>query len=70
MAGILPIGERKITPNWLPYIRVTDPTAAAARAEQLGGRILLPASPDIRNGSVAVIADPGGAAVALQRWPI
>ena len=70
VAGIIAIGERKINPNWLPYIRVNDPTELATRAEQLGGRILLRASPDIRNGSVAVVADPGGAAVALQRWPI
>ncbi len=70
VAGIIPIGERKIRPNWLPYIRVNDPAQMATRAEQLGGRILLSASPDIRNGSVAVVTDPGGAAVALQKWPI
>jgi predicted enzyme related to lactoylglutathione lyase len=70
VAGIIAIGERDITPNWLPYIRVDDPLATAARAEQLGGRILMRASPDIRNGSVAVVTDPSGAAMALQRWPI
>jgi hypothetical protein len=41
----------------------------AARTEQLGGRILVPVSPDLRNGSVAVVADSGGAAIALQKWP-
>jgi len=70
VAGIIAIGERDITPNWLPYIRVTDPVAMATRAEQLGGRILMRASPDIRNGSVAVVTDPAGAAMALQKWPI
>jgi predicted enzyme related to lactoylglutathione lyase len=70
VAGIIAIGEREITPNWLPYVRVTDPAAMAARAEQLGGRILMRASPDIRNGSVAVVMDPVGAAMALQKWPI
>ena len=70
VAGIVPIGERKIAPHWLTYVRVTDPTAMATRAEQLGGRILLRAQPDIRNGSVAVVANPGGAAVALQKWPL
>jgi predicted enzyme related to lactoylglutathione lyase len=70
VAGIIAIGERDITPNWLPYIRVNDPLSAATRAEQLGGRILMRARPDIRNGSVAVVTDPAGAAMALQKWPI
>ena len=69
VAGVVPIGTRPIKPNWLPYVRVTDPAAVAARAEQLGGRIILRPSPDIRQGSVAVIVDPAGAAVALQKWP-
>lgn len=69
VAGVVPIGERDIRPHWLPYIRVNDPAATAARAEQLGGRILLPVRADIRNGSVAVVADSGGAVLALQKWP-
>jgi predicted enzyme related to lactoylglutathione lyase len=69
VAGVVPIGRRPIKPNWLPYVRVRDPAAVAARAEQLGGRIILRPSPEIRQGSVAVIVDPAGAAVALQKWP-
>ncbi len=69
VAGLVPIGERQIAPTWLPYIRVSDPMQFATRAEQLGGRILLKASPEIRNGSVAVVTDPNGAPFALQKWP-
>ena len=69
VAGLLPIGARPISPTWLPYIRVADPMQAATRAEQLGGRILLKPSPQIRNGSVAVVTDPNGAPFALQKWP-
>jgi len=69
VAGVVPIGGKPIKPNWLPYVRVSDPAAVAARAEQLGGRIVVRASPEIRNGSVSVILDPSGAAVALQKWP-
>ncbi len=69
VAGVVPIGDRPIKPNWLPYVRVNDPAAVAARAEQLGGRVIVRPSPEIRKGSVAVIVDPGGAAVALQKWP-
>ena len=69
VAGVVPIGGKPIKPNWLPYVRVSDPAAVAARAEQLGGRIVVRASPEIRKGSVAVIVDASGAAVALQKWP-
>jgi predicted enzyme related to lactoylglutathione lyase len=69
VAGIVAIGEQPVSPNWLPYIRVNDPAPLATRAEQLGGRILVNARADLRNGSVAVITDPGGAAMALQKWP-
>ena len=69
VGGVVPIGERTILPHWLPYIRVNDPVAMAARVEQLGGRIILPVQADVRNGSVAVVADSGGAAIALQKWP-
>jgi hypothetical protein len=55
---------------WLAYVRVADPAAAATRAAQLGGKVLLAPQRDLRNGSLAVIADPTGAVLALQRWPM
>jgi uncharacterized protein len=57
-------------PIWLPYVRVADPVAAAARAVQLGGRVLVAPRPDLRNGTMALIADPSGAVLALQKWPL
>ncbi len=57
-------------PIWLPYVRVADPAAAAARAAQLGGRVLLAPSAGLRNGTMALIADPSGAVLALQKWPL
>ena len=56
-------------PVWLPYVYVTDPAASAARAAQLGGKVLLPPHKDLRGGSFALIADPTGAVLALQKWP-
>jgi uncharacterized protein len=50
-------------------VRVADPSASALRAQRLGGRVLLAPRADVRNGSVALIADPTGAVLALQRWP-
>jgi predicted enzyme related to lactoylglutathione lyase len=57
-------------PVWLPYVRVADPAATAARAAQLGGRVLLAPRQDLRNGTLALIADPTGAVLALQKWPL
>jgi predicted enzyme related to lactoylglutathione lyase len=55
-------------PIWLPYVRVADPAAAAARAAQLGGRVLLAPRGEVRGGMMALIADPQGAVLALQKW--
>lgn len=65
----LPATAANVLPNWLPYVLVDDPAAMAPRVESLGGRILVPAAPERRNGSLVVIADPGGAALALQKFP-
>ena len=70
-AGVfrVPDSESKVPPNWLPYVLVTDPAALAARVAGLGGRVLLAPRPDLRKGSLAVVADPTGAVVALQKFP-
>jgi predicted enzyme related to lactoylglutathione lyase len=65
----LPATAVDVEPNWLPYVLASDPAALAARVGGLGGRILLPAAPERRNGSLVVIADPGGAPLALQKFP-
>jgi len=57
-------------PIWLAYVRVADPAASAARAAELGGRVLLAPSAGLRNGTLALIADPTGAVLALQKWPL
>lgn len=69
-AGVVKVPWETVKPNWLPYIKVEDPQALAAQVEVLGGKLLLPPDKNIRNGSVAVVADPTGAAVALQKWPV
>jgi predicted enzyme related to lactoylglutathione lyase len=54
---------------WLPYVRVTDAAAMAARATELGGTVVLPPKPTVRNGSLAIVLDPTGAPLALQQYP-
>ena len=70
-AGLFQLPETAVDvlPNWLPYILVADPPALGARVAALGGRILVPAAAERRNGTLVVIADPGGAPVALQKYP-
>jgi len=65
----LPATVVDVQPNWLPYVLVDNPEAIATRVIALGGRILLPAAPERRNRSLVVIADPGGAPLALQKYP-
>lgn len=68
-AGILQYDLPQVEPNWVPYVLVDDPDALVDRVEALGGRVLIAPNPSIRNGSVALIADPSGAALTLQKWP-
>jgi predicted enzyme related to lactoylglutathione lyase len=56
--------ERGIPPNWLPYFTVESTDEAARRAEQLGGRRLMP-STQVHVGWFAVLADPQGAAFGV-----
>lgn len=68
-AGIMRMPFAGMQPTWLVSVMVTDPAASAQRAAQLGGRVLLAPRSDVRKGSVALVADPSGAVLALQRWP-
>jgi predicted enzyme related to lactoylglutathione lyase len=69
-AGLFQLPESsEVLPTWLPYVLVEDPVLVAGRVTGLGGRILVPAAPTLRNGSLVVIADPGGAPLALQKYP-
>jgi predicted enzyme related to lactoylglutathione lyase len=69
-AGLLVDPFPEVTPYWLSYVRVEDPAAVVARVEGLGGRVLLKPAAQHRQGTVAIIADPTGAEVAIQKWPI
>ena len=67
-AGLAQLPWDSVPPIWLPYIMVEDPGAVSARVEALGGRVVL--SPDqIQSRDAAVIEDPTGGKLAVQRWP-
>jgi predicted enzyme related to lactoylglutathione lyase len=50
--------------RWLPYVTVADLVGATKKAEQLGATVVRPAT-DGPAGTSVVIADPGGAQLAL-----
>ena len=52
-------------PHWLSYVAVPDVDAALARAQELGGSVLHPATDIPTVGRFAVIQDPQGASLAL-----
>jgi len=65
-AGIL-LNPTDWNPQWLTYFGVVDPAAAAARAADLGGKVLLEPTPEVREGTMALVTDPSGAVLALQK---
>jgi uncharacterized protein len=67
-AGMLRIPVKDVRPNWLPTIRVTDVRATVAKAAALGGRVIMAPRDDVRSATVAIIADPTGAALTVQQW--
>lgn len=72
-AGLFQIpkdADENVDPNWLPYVLVDDPGALARRAESLGGTVILAPDPGIRGGTLAIVADPTGGALALQKYPL
>lgn len=69
-AGMITSPWENVKPNWLPYIKVQDPKQVVKRVPQLGGEVILAPDDNIRKGSVAIIADPTGGVLAVQKWPI
>ena len=57
--------QQGIPPNWLSYVSVPDADAAAAKAKELGGRVLHGPFDVMEEGRMAVIQDPTGAVFAL-----
>jgi hypothetical protein len=54
-------------PVWLTYFGVDDAVAAEGRVEALGGAVVVRASPQLREGTMALVTDPTGALLVLQK---
>ena len=57
-----------VQPHWIAFVRVTDVPHAADSAKTLGGRVLVEPHQDRHGGTVAVLADPTGAAIGVMDW--
>jgi uncharacterized protein len=64
----LPSDTARMHPHWLNFIRVTSATDTVAKAQALGGRVLVEPHPDRHGGMVAVLADPAGAPFGVLEW--
>ncbi len=69
-AGILQNPFDATDPFWLSYIAVSNPAAIAAKTQTLGGKVLIAPSAEFRDGTMALIQDPEGVVLALQKWPL
>jgi len=56
--------------HWMTYFHTADCKASAGKAEQLGGHTMMPAQLFQDVGTIAVLADPQGAAFALYQPPV
>ncbi|MER5642735.1 VOC family protein [Kitasatospora sp. NPDC002227] len=67
--GIMPLQPAQtaagVVSHWLPYFEVPDTDAVVAKAQELGGAVLLPATEAHGVGRFAQLADPHGAHFAV-----
>jgi predicted enzyme related to lactoylglutathione lyase len=67
-AGILQNPMPDTPSIWLTHFAVTDAAAATDKAAALGATVLLAPTAELRDGRMALIADPTGAILALTQF--
>lgn len=67
-AGVRHVAREGFRARWVPVVRVQDPTALLERVSQLGGRVWVRPDDPASNGETALISDPTGAFLIVQRW--
>ena len=56
----------EVPPHWMNYFAVSDVDDAVARATELGGKVMMPAT-DFPGGRFAIVQDPQGAVFGLLK---
>lgn len=69
-AGMMQIDDSwgDVPPNWSIYFLVEDVDASTAKAQELGGNIVVPPSPAGDIGKFSVIQDPQGAVFSIIKY--
>ena len=67
-AGIRHSAAPELEMRWVPAVRVASTEAIAAKAKELGGKVLVAPQVSETGGSVALLADPSAALFIIQRW--
>ena len=64
--GLVKKSDPEIPNLWVAYVRVADVEATVAKARSVGEPLLLAPTMEVRNGRVAIIADPHGAGFVVE----
>jgi predicted enzyme related to lactoylglutathione lyase len=71
VGGLMELPEEarkgKVPPHWVGYVAVPDVDKAAARAKELGGRVIHGPEDIPEVGRFAILADPQGAVIAAYK---
>ena len=68
LAGIRHMASDSDKLLWVPVVRVADPNATAKLTENLGGVVLITPDQVPNKGNTALISDPTGALLLIQKW--
>jgi hypothetical protein len=69
--GMMPMNEHMpahVPSYWMPYFQVADADAAAAKVNELGGRVMVPPQDIPNTGRFAIVSDPQGAMFAVFKY--
>jgi predicted enzyme related to lactoylglutathione lyase len=64
----IPPDRIELRPEWIYFVRVADVATSAAKAVELGGRVIVAPRPDLEDGRLGVVTDPDGALLGLMEW--
>ena len=69
--GMMPMNEHMpahVPAYWMPYFQVADADASVAKAQTLGGKVMVPAQDIPGTGRFAIVSDPQGAMFAVFKF--
>lgn len=65
--GVVQTPNDEVPNTWVNYIKVDDVNQTLSTLKALGGDVLMEPTPEVRNGTVALVRDPSGAGFVLQQ---